>query len=148
MSALQATDNVLYLRFPGLQLRTGQVPLYRFKNGTASLAPMLDHRYELSLGEQPFAFTVRNGFKGRGGASFGYGAQYCVGVGGQQYHCSLPEFGRESRINAIGDFDGDGKPDFLITVGGNNSSHEYLLLSSLARPGKNAPSASLHATGC
>ncbi len=25
-------------------------PLYRFKNGTASLSPQLDHRYELSLG--------------------------------------------------------------------------------------------------
>ena len=51
-------------------------------------------------------------------------------------------------MSAIADIDGDGKPDFLISVGGNNSGHEYLLLSSLARPGRNPPSAALHSVGC
>ena len=147
-AATAPTENVLYLRFPGTRLRTGEIPLYRFKNGTSNLAPKLDFRYELSLGDQPFAFTVRNGLKSRNGATYGEGAQYAVEYDGKAYEYSLQEYGWDSRVNAIADFDGDGKPDFLISVGGNNSSHEYLLLSSLARPGRNPPSASLHATGC
>ena len=141
-------DNVLYLRFPKPPLRSGAVALYRFKNGTAKLTPMLDHRYELLLGTQPFAFTVRNGQKGRNGASFGEGARYTIEYDGLNHEYNLPEFGWDSRINAIADFDGDGKPDFLVTVAGNNSSYEYLLLSTLGQPGMSPPSAVLQATGC
>lgn len=141
-------ENVLFVRFPGARLRTGEIPLYQFKNGTAQLSPKLDYRYALRLGDQAFAFTVSNGLKGRGGASYGDGARYSIEYDGQTFEYSLPEYGWDSRVSAIADIDGDGKPDFLISVGGNNSGHEYLLLSSLARPGRNPPSAALHSTGC
>jgi hypothetical protein len=147
-SAAMTTPNTLYVKLPGHRLRTGAVPLYLFKNGTPNLSPKLDYKYELSLNEKPFAFTVQNGLKGRSGGAYGDGAQYTIEYDGKKYEYSLYEFGWDSRVNAIGDFDEDGKPDFLISVGGNNSGHEYLLLSSLARPGKNPASASLNATGC
>ena len=143
-----ATENTLFTRFPSLRLRTGELPLYLFKNGTPNLSPKLDHRYELNLADMRFAFTVQNGLKGRNGGTYGEGAQYTIEYDGKKYEYRLHEFGWDSRVNAIGDFDGDGKPDFLISVGGNNSGHEYLLLSSLARPGKNPASASLHSMGC
>ena len=44
--------------------------------------------------------------------------------------------------------DRDGKPDFIIYVNGNNSGTWYVLLSSQAKPGMNAPAAHLTATGC
>lgn len=46
------------------------------------------------------------------------------------------------------DLDGDGKPDFIIHVDGNNSGDEVVLLSSRARPGRNTATARLHVTGC
>jgi hypothetical protein len=141
-------DNTLYLRSPRTRLRQGEVPLYLFKNGSSRLAPELGRRYALSLGGVPFEFTVHNGVSGRNGASYGEGANYSIRHGGQTYRYLLPGFGWESAITAIGDFDADGRPDFLIVVAGSNSSHEYLLLSSLARPGLNPASASLHSTGC
>ena len=141
-------ENVVYARFPGARLRTGEIPLYRFKNGTAQLSPKLDYRYALRLGDQAFAFTVSNGLKGHSGASYGEGARYSIEYDGQTFDYNLPEYGWDSRVSAIADIDGDGKPDFLISVGGNNSGHEYLLLSSLARPGRNPPSAALHSVGC
>lgn len=49
---------------------------------------------------------------------------------------------------AIGDFEGDGRPDFLFQVGGSNSSYEALILSSQARPGRNPPTAYLASWGC
>lgn len=58
------------------------------------------------------------------------------------------EFGWDSSIDAIADIDGDGLPDFVISVGGNNSGYEAVLLSSTAKPGRNAPTASLTSTGC
>jgi hypothetical protein len=144
----EQVENVLYVRVPGLRLREGSVSLYKFKNGTASLRPMLDHKYELSLGTFAFAVTVRNGLRGKNGAPYGDGAQYTVEYDGNRYEYSLGEFGWDSTITAIADLDGDGKPDFLIAVGGNNSSSEYVLLSSKAKPGRNPPTASLHSTGC
>ncbi len=44
--------------------------------------------------------------------------------------------------------DASGRPDFIVQVGGNNSWAVYLLLSSKAQPGMNAPVAALHGTGC
>jgi len=141
-------DEVLFVRFPGTRLREGRIALYRFKNGTPQLVPKLDHRYELVLAGQPFAFTVRSGGQPGDRAGRSDGAHYTLEYGGARYEYTLPEYGWDSRIGAIADLDGDGQPDFLITVAGNNTSSEYLLLSSLARPGRNVPSASLRATGC
>ena len=138
----------IYLRVPGSQLRDGFIPVYHFKNGTPSIRPQLDYRYALKLGEQDFAFIVRNGFRTKSGAPYGGGAQVTIEYDGQQYEYSLGEFGWDSTITAIADLDGDGKPDFIISVGGNNSGYEAVLLSSKAKPGKNPATASLTSTGC
>ena len=138
----------IYLRVPGASLWQGSVTPYRFLNGTASLRPILEHRYELALAGKSFVFTVRNGRRGKGGSVYGDGAQYAIEYDGNTYAYSLGEFGWDSKIIAIADLDGDGKPDFIISVGGNNSGYEAILLSSTAQPGRNAPTASLRSTGC
>lgn len=138
----------IYLRVPGVRLTPGLAASYRFKNGTASLRPKLDYRYELTLGLTPFAFTVQNGLRSRTGAIYGDGAQYRIEYDGKKYDYSLGEFGWDSTITAITDLDGDGKPDFIISVGGNNSGFEAILLSTMAKPGKNVATASLRSTGC
>ena len=140
--------NQLYLRVPGTTLKAGMVTSYRFKNGTSSLMPKLDYRYELTLGKQAFAFTVQNGLRGKSGAVYGNGAQYTIEYDGQKFEYSLGEYGWDSRIVAIADLDGDGKPDFVIHVGGSNSGYDAVLLSSVAKPGKNPATATLMATGC
>jgi hypothetical protein len=141
-------SRALYLRVPGAALHGGSVPVYLFKNGTGRLSPKLDYRYELTLGTLPFAFSVQNGLRGKNGAPYGDGAHYRIEYGGQAYEYDLDGFGWGSRIEAIADLDGDGKPDFIIDVDGNNSGAEFILLSSQAKPGKNPPTASLEASGC
>lgn len=144
----EPTDDALYLRVPGTKFIRGTIKPYLFKNGTPQLSPKLEHRYELKLGDVPFAFTVQNGLRGRNGEAYGDGAHYFIEYGSEKYAYSLDGFGWDSRIVAIADLDGDGKPDFVINVGGSNSGHEYLLLSSVAKPGRNPPTASLHSQGC
>ena len=134
----------IYLRLPEVKLRSGELPVYRFNNGTLSINPILDHRYSLSFHGQPFAMTVRNGFKTRDGRPYGRGAQYSIEYNGQKFEYSLGTQGWASRILAVIDVDGDGKPDFHISTG---DGVEYLLLSSQAKPGRNAPSASLASVG-
>ena len=75
---------------------------------------------------------------------YGRGAQYTIEYDGQKYEYSLGTQGWASRILAVMDVDGDGKPDFHISTG---DGVEYLLLSSQAKPGRNAPSASLASVG-
>lgn len=143
-----ADSKPMYVRVPGSKLRTGIVTPFKFKNGTSRLSPQLDYRYELKLGEQAFAFRVQNGLRGKDGKPYGGGAHYFIEYDGNLFEYSLEGFGWESFVQAIADFDGDGKPDFLIYVSGSNSGHEYLLLSSQAKPGRNPPTASLHSMGC
>jgi hypothetical protein len=142
------TPGYRYLRVPGTRLTTGTIKPYLFRNGTAQLTPKLDFRYELALGGKTFAFTVQNGLRGRNGEPYGDGAQYLIEYDGQKFEYSLEGFGWDSRIQGIADLDDDGKPDFLVNVGGSNSGYEYLLLSSLAKPGRNPPTASLRSLGC
>ena len=137
-----------YVRIPGVRIPEGPTPAYRFKNGTTSIVPMLDYRYELSLGGASFALTVRNGQRSKTGVPYGEGAYYTIEYGGNRYEYWLGDYGWDSRIDAIADIDGDGKPDFLITGAGNNRWYEYLILSSTAKPGRNAPTASLQGMGC
>jgi hypothetical protein len=89
-------------------------------------------------------FTVRNGFRTKDGRAYGEGAQYTIEYDGQRYEYSLGTRGWDSTILSIADIDGDGKPDFHIATG---DGAEFILLSSLAKPGRNAPSASLVSTG-
>ena len=143
-----ANYNVFYLRVPGVKLKTGAIAPYRFRNGTPQISPKLDHRYELTLGTQAFAFTVQNGLRGRNGEAYGDGALYTIEYDGNKFEYRLGEFGWDSRIQTIADVDGDGKPDFVIAVGGNNSGYEAVLLSSVAKPGVNPATASLKSMGC
>jgi len=142
------TENDWYLRVPGLVWRAGTVPLHRFKNGTAELAPEFDRRIQLTLGDRPFAFTLQNGHRTADGRPYGAGVQFRLEVDGQRYDYDLGGYGWEARILALGDFDRDGKPDFLFDIAGSNSGHHAVLLSSVARPGRNPPTAYLTATGC
>lgn len=142
------TPNQIFLRVRTESLPKASVVPYRFRNGTSSLRPKLDFRYELMFAGRPFSVTVQNGLRGKDGAAYGDGAQYTIEYDNHKYEYSLGEFGWDSSITAIADLDGDGKPDFIISVGGNNSGFEAILLSSTARPGKNLPTASLRSTGC
>lgn len=142
------TSDDRYVRVPGLAWKPGTVPLHRFKNGTSSLTPELGYRFQLQLGQLPYAFTLQNGFRTADGRPYGEGTQFTLEVGGQRYEYDLGGYGWDVRIVAIGDFDGDGKPDFIFDLGGSNSGHEALVLSSKARPGKNPPTTYLSAVGC
>ena len=142
------TENEMYVRVPGLVWRARTVPLHRFKNGTPSLAPELGRRIELAMGGKPFAFTAQNGLRTADGRPYGEGVQFTLEVDGQRYDYDLGGYGWDVRITALGDFDGDGRPDFLFAIGGPNASHVALVLSSVARPGLNPPTAYLTATGC
>ena len=142
------TENEMYVRVPGLVWRAGTVPLHRFRNGTPSLSPELGRRIELTMGGKSFAFTAQNGFRTADGRPYGEGVQFTLEVDGQRYDYDLGGYGWDVRITALGDFDGDGRPDFLFAIGGSNASHVALVLSSVAKPGRNPPTAYLTATGC
>jgi len=137
-----------YVRIPGLTWQARTVALYRFKNGTPRLRPALDHQFELALNGRSFAFKLQNGFRTADGRPYGEGTQFSLDVEGQHYEYDLGGYGWDVRIMAIGDFDGDGRPDFLFQLGGSNSGFEALILSSQARPGRNPPTAYLSSWGC
>ncbi len=138
--------DVQYLRVPGVKLRQGTVPTVKFSNGT--LSPKLDHTYQLKLGDALFTLHVQNGLRGKNGAPYGEGALYTVGYGGEFYSYHLDGYGWDTHVQAVADVDGDGKPDFFISMGGNNSGYEAVLLSSKAKPGTNKPTATLSSQGC
>ncbi|MCU6432386.1 integrin alpha [Undibacterium sp. Jales W-56] len=144
----QETDSIMYLRVPGSNIKEGKHPLYMFKNGSNILNPELDYQYRLSLNGVPFGMRVQNGLKGKNGAPYGEGATYFIEYDGKQFEYALGYFGWASRVVGISDIDGDGFPDFIIEIDGSNSGGAMILLSSTAKPGKNAPTASLHSWGC
>ncbi|HSV50653.1 MAG TPA: hypothetical protein VLJ57_00950 [Burkholderiaceae bacterium] len=143
--AAEAIDTQ-YIRVPGARLTEGHVPTVRFSN--TALRPRLGHPYALQLGDTSFTLTVHNGLRSKAGVAYGQGAQYVVTYGGATYTYLLGEFGWDSIVQAVADLDGDGKPDFIVHVGGSNRSDEFLLLSTRARPGLNQPTATLSAQGC
>jgi len=67
-------------------------------------------------------------------------------VRGTALRGTRPRNRRELILAAAADLDGDGQPDFVIDVEGQ----VFVLLSTLAKPGLNAPSAELWAghAGC
>ncbi len=137
-----------YIRVPGLSLKPRVVPLHRFKNGTTTLVPELGYRFQLKLGDFPYAFTVQNGFRTPDGRPYGEGTQFTLEMDGARYEYDLGGYGWDVRLIALGDFDGDGKPDFLFSLNGSNSTHQALVLSTQARPGRNAPTTYLTGVGC
>lgn len=74
--------------------------------------------------------------------------QFTLERDGQRYEYDLGGYGWDVRITALGDFDGDGRPDFIFEIGGANAFHQALVLSSVARPGRNPPTAYLTGNGC
>jgi hypothetical protein len=147
----QTPDDVaadLYVRVPGATWKAGSVPIHRFKNGSTTLLPELGYRFQMKLNDKPYAFTVQNGFRTEDGRPYGEGVQFSLEIDGERFDYDLGGFGWDVRLNALGDVDGDGKPDFLFGIGGNNSGNEALVLSTLAKPGRNPPTAYLTSVGC
>ena len=135
-----ALGQLFYLNLPRIALREGpltEVPLRR-----RALVPVNGRAYALTLGTTPFTLTVNNGLKGRSGA------HYVIELAGEKHEYLLDGFGWDSEVQYAGDLDRDGKPDFIVYVNGNNSGTWYVLLSSQAKSGLNAPVAQLTATGC
>ena len=106
-----------------------------------TLAPGTGRTYALALGGAPFRLTVHNGMPGRAGA------YYVLEWKGGTYEYLLDGFGWDSEIQYAGDIDRDGRPDLVVYVNGNSAGTWYLLLSSTAKPGMNAPAARLAASG-
>jgi hypothetical protein len=136
-----------YIRIPGVALTQGFAPTVKFSRTV--LRPMLDHSYALTLGEQAFTLSVQNGQRNKAGVAYGQGAQYTVSYerNGQaeSFTYALGAYGNfdahSTVIQAVTDLDGDGLPDFIVQADGG--AQEFLLLSTQAKPGRNAPTAVL-----
>lgn len=139
-AALQsALGQLFYVNLSRPALREGpvtEVPLRR-----RALAPVTGRAYTLALGGTPFRLTVHNGVPGRAGA------HYVLDIGSATYEYLLDGFGWDSEIQYAGDIDRDGRPDLVVYVNGNSAGTWYLLLSSAAKPGMNAPTARLATSG-
>ena len=135
-----ALGQLFYLNLPRAALRAGplaEVPLRR-----RALIPVNGRGYPMTVGSTSFVLTVNNGLKGRAGA------HYVIEHGGGRFEYLLDGFGWDSEIQYAGDIDRDGLPDLIVYVNGNSAGTWYVLLSSDARPGMNAPAAKLTAWGC
>ena len=135
-----ALGQLFYVNLPRTALAEG--PVTEVKLRSRALSPANGRAYPLALGATPFTLTVNNGTKGRAGA------HYVLDVKGVKYEYLLDGFGWDSEIQYAGDFDRDGRPDLIVYVNGNTTGTWYLLLSSLAKPGMNAPAARLSSAGC
>lgn len=129
-----APADALFLRLPGGKLVTGERPGWRYLSALAQ--PKLGEEQELALGALRFSVRVEESAKGMA---------YTIAYGGRSYGYVLGPFdATTTAVRFVADLDGDGKPDFLVDVGGAT----YLLLSSRARPGPNLPTAELFGGGC
>ena len=135
-----ALGQLFYLNLSRVALREG--PLTEVSLRRRALVPKNGRAHALTLGTTKFTLTVNNGLEGRAGA------HYVIELAGEKYEYLLDGFGWDSEIQYAGDLDRDGKPDLIVYVNGNNSGTWYLLLSSQARRGMNAPAAQLTSSGC
>ena len=135
-----ALGQLFYVNLPRTALAEG--PVTEVKLRSRALSPANGRAYPLALGATLFTLTVNNGMKGRAGA------HYVLDVKGVKYEYLLDGFGWDSEIQYAGDLDRDGRPDLIVYVNGNTTGTWYLLLSSLAKPGMNAPAARLSSAGC
>ena len=135
-----ALGQLFYVNVPRTALVEGPVTEVTLRR--RALSPANGRAYALTLGATPFTLTVNNGMKGRAGA------HYVLDVKGVKYEYLLDGFGWDSEVQYAGDLDRDGRPDLIVYVNGNSTGTWYLLLSSLARPGMNAPAARLSSAGC
>ena len=115
-----------YIRVPGARIAEGWLPA--LSDATGVLAPATGRAYQMELAGTPFTLTVRNGLV------------YTVSLGHESYSFHLEGgMASDSEVLTVVDLDSDGRPDFIVRVGGQ----ELLLLSSLANPGLNPPAAVL-----
>jgi hypothetical protein len=122
-----------YIRGPGARIAEGRLPTVAFADGV--FMPRTDRAYQLALGDRHFTLTV------------GSGGVFSVQMGEDSYSFHVDgEMEGDTTILAAADIDSDGKPDFLVQVGGQ----EVLLLSSRTQPGLNPPAAvlALQGDGC
>jgi hypothetical protein len=131
-TGLVAADAV-YVRLPGVTLKTGTRSAYR--DPRVLQQPRLGMDYELSLAGTRFSLRVEPA---------GERLLLVVGYRGQAYTYELGYADAAAGVRAVADFDGDAAPDFLVDVG----DATFLLLSTQARPGANLPSAELRNHGC
>ena len=132
-----ALGQLFYLNLPQRALHEGpliEVPLRR-----RALTPVNGRTYSLSLGDDALHADRRQRPQGARGRALRDRARRP-----SKYEYLLDGFGWDSEIQYAGDIDGDGLPDFVVYVNGNNAGTWYVLLSSEAKPGMNAPSATAH----
>jgi hypothetical protein len=122
-----AAVDAMYFREPGVALQEGRRPGYGYPEVLQQ--PRMGVRHELSLAGTPFSLVA---------AYVSDGIEYTLTYGGASHNYVLGGAGADHTVvRAIADLDGDRQPDFVIDVDGG----VYLLLSTQARPGRNAPSA-------
>jgi hypothetical protein len=126
-SATATSADALYFRQPGVALKEGKRVGYRYPEVLQQ--PRMGVQHELSVAGTRFSLLA------------GYvdqGIEYTIGYGGESYSYVLGGAGADHTVvRAIADLDGDRQPDFVIDV----DDGVYLLLSTQARPGPNAPTA-------
>lgn len=132
--AAVVAGDALYFRQPTVALKEGRRIGYR--SPEVLQQPRMGVQHELSLAGTRFSLLA---------AHVDQGIEYTIGYGGETYSYVLGGRGAgQTVVRAIADLDGDRQPDFLIDVDDN----VYLLLSTQARPGRNAPTAHSTEQGC
>ena len=122
-------QDALFFRLKGMTLKTGTRP-------SQSQLEIL-HRANAPTPAGRFSLQV---------AEVDASVRYEIGYGGHSYTYVVGPAGASTRVRAVADIDGDGRPDFLVDV---NGLATYLLLSSRAQPGLNLPTAEMPAfDGC
>jgi len=125
--AAVVAGDALYFRQKGVALKEGQRVGYRHPEVLQQ--PRMGVHHELSVGGTRFSLLA---------AYVAQGIAYTIGYGGESYSYVLGGAGADHTVvRAIADLDGDRRPDFVIDV----DDGVYLLLSTQAQPGANAPTA-------
>lgn len=132
--AIAVAADAIYFRQSAVALKEGHRVGYRYPEVLQQ--PRMGVRHELSLAGARFSLLA---------AYVDQGIEYTIGYGGESYRYVLGGPGADHTVvRAIADLDGDRQPDFVIDV----DNGVYLLLSTQARPGPNAPTAHFSEQGC
>ncbi|HET8747415.1 MAG TPA: hypothetical protein VFM98_17580 [Ramlibacter sp.] len=125
--ATTVAADALYFREPGVALKEGRRTGYRYP--AVLQQPRMGVQHELSVGGTRFSLLA---------AYVDQGIRYTIAYAGESHDYVLGGPGADHTVvRAIADLDGDRQPDFVIDV----DDGVYLLLSTRARPGLNAPTA-------
>jgi hypothetical protein len=132
--AVKPTDGIdavaadaMYFRQPGVALAQGLRVGYRYPEVLQQ--PRMGVQHELSVDGTRFSLLADY---------VDQGIEFTIGYGGASYSYVLGTPGADHAVvRAVADLDGDRQPDFVIDV----DDGVYLLLSTQARPGANAPTA-------